>query len=113
MTAHPVDDTTTSLLLIGGFGLRARGRDQCVPLAVQRLLAFLALHGRPLERGFVAGNLWSDASERRAHANLRATLWRARLQAPLVSATDATTRGDDGDDGDSIELIVGTGTHLA
>ena len=42
----------------------------------QRLLALLALQGRPLERLWVAGTLWMDASEERAGASLRSALWR-------------------------------------
>ena len=42
----------------------------------QRLLALLALQGRPLERLWVAGTLWMDASEERAGARLRSALWR-------------------------------------
>jgi DNA-binding SARP family transcriptional activator len=42
----------------------------------QRLLALLALQERPLERLWVAGTLWMDASEERAGASLRSALWR-------------------------------------
>ena len=45
-------------------------------MSAQRLVAFLALHDRPLLRSYVAGNLWLDTSDERAHANLRSTLWR-------------------------------------
>jgi DNA-binding SARP family transcriptional activator len=44
----------------------------------QRLLAFLALHGRMVKRASVAGTLWPDASESHAYSNLRSAL--ARLQ---------------------------------
>jgi len=39
-------------------------------------LALLALRSRPLERLYVAGLLWLDASEERAGASLRSALWR-------------------------------------
>ena len=39
-------------------------------------MALLALQGRPLERLWVAGTLWMDASEERAGARLRSALWR-------------------------------------
>ena len=45
-------------------------------MSAQRLVAFLALHDRPLLRSYVAGTLWLDTSDERAHANLRSTLWR-------------------------------------
>lgn len=64
------------LSVVGGFALLVDARSVTVPLAVQRLLAFLALHGRPVTRSFVAGSLWADVTEQRAVANLRATLWR-------------------------------------
>src|SRR5205807_1162524 len=74
--------------LLGGFELRAGARPVRLPLHVQRLLAFLALQGRPLHRAYVAGRLWSELSQERAHACLRTTLWRMRrLPRPLVEAT--------------------------
>jgi DNA-binding SARP family transcriptional activator len=48
-----------------------------LPLTVQRLLAFLALSDRPLQRLYVACKLWIDTTEDRAFASLRSTLWRA------------------------------------
>jgi len=64
------------LSLLEGFELRLDGERVDLPLSAQRLIAFLALHNRPLQRGFVAGNLWIDSSEERAAANLRSALWR-------------------------------------
>ena len=59
-------------------------------MSSQRLLAFLALHNRPLLRLYVAGNLWIDADEDRSHANLRSALWRLRrVGYPLVEATSS------------------------
>ena len=42
----------------------------------QRLLAFLAIRERPVNRLLVAGTLWPDATESRAHASLRSALAR-------------------------------------
>jgi len=64
------------LSLLEGFDLRLNGERIEVPLSAQRLIAFLALQNRPLQRGFVAGNLWLESSEQRAGANLRSALWR-------------------------------------
>jgi DNA-binding SARP family transcriptional activator len=64
------------LVLLGGFELLAGDTQLHVPLSAQRLLAFLALHDRPLSRLFVAGSLWPDTAESRSCANLRSTLWR-------------------------------------
>lgn len=47
-----------------------------LPLSSQRLVAFVALHERPVLRSFVAGSLWLESSEERANANLRSALWR-------------------------------------
>jgi DNA-binding SARP family transcriptional activator len=64
------------LSLLGGFELRCTGQDVAVSRIGQRLLALLALQGRPLERLWVAGTLWLDAPEERAGASLRSALWR-------------------------------------
>ena len=64
------------LSLLGGFELRCAGTEVAVARGGQRLLALLALQGRPLERLWVAGTLWLDATEERAGASLRSALWR-------------------------------------
>ena len=69
-------DEGAYLSLLEGFELRLNGVPIELPLGAQRLIAFLALHNRPLQRGFVAGNLWLESSEERAGANLRSALWR-------------------------------------
>jgi DNA-binding SARP family transcriptional activator len=66
----------TTLKLLGGFDLLCAGKSVPLPLSAQRLLAFVALHERPLLRPYVAGSLWLDSSEERAYANLRSALWR-------------------------------------
>lgn len=62
--------------LLDGFSLTCGGRQVSVPRSAQRLLAFLALHPHPLRRAHVAGSLWLDSPEERAHASLRSALWR-------------------------------------
>jgi DNA-binding SARP family transcriptional activator len=64
------------LELEGGFELRRKGEPWEPPLSGQRVLAFLALHDRPLLRVFVAGALWPASSEARASASLRTVIWR-------------------------------------
>ena len=66
----------TRLTLLNGFELVCDGVTVPLPMSAQRLVAFLALHRRPALRAFVAGALWLETSEERAHANLRSTLWR-------------------------------------
>jgi DNA-binding SARP family transcriptional activator len=73
------------LRLLNGFALTAGGAAVALPLSAQRVLAFLALHEGPAQRAFVAGSLWLDRPEDRAHANLRTALWRLRACGfPLV-----------------------------
>ncbi len=51
------------------------------------MLAFLALHDRPLQRTYVAGALWLTLSEERSQACLRSALWRlSRLGWRLVDS---------------------------
>src|SRR5687768_18046186 len=76
------------LELLDGFELRAGPDAVPVPFSGRRVLAFLALHRRPLQRGFVAGSLWIDAGDQRAGASLRSALW--RLNRPGVQAVKAT-----------------------
>jgi DNA-binding SARP family transcriptional activator len=74
--------------LLGGFQLTNGGRTVPLPMGAQRLLAFLALQGRPQIRDCVAGRLWSDTTEEHAHASLRTALWRLRAtELDLVHAT--------------------------
>jgi DNA-binding SARP family transcriptional activator len=76
------------LVLLDGFELRRAGQGVPVPMTVQRVLVFLALHDRPVPRSQVAGTLWLDASEQRATASLRSALWRLRRPGdPLVEAS--------------------------
>jgi DNA-binding SARP family transcriptional activator len=74
--------------LLGAFELTHAGRPVTLPLSAQRVLAFVALHNRPLTRPYVAGSLWLDSNEERAQGNLRSALWRLRRpRCPLVEAT--------------------------
>jgi DNA-binding SARP family transcriptional activator len=76
-TKRPPAATELDLRLINGFEFFGDGNPIFFPLSVQRLLAFLALSDRPLQRLYVACKLWIDTTEERAFANLRSTLWRA------------------------------------
>jgi DNA-binding SARP family transcriptional activator len=77
------------LTLLDGFELRHGGEPVALPLGSQRLVAFLALHDRPLLRVHVAGALWLDATEERSCANLRSALW--RLRKPGCAIVEATS----------------------
>lgn len=67
-----------SVHLLGGPYVSADGRRMTVPDGGKRLLAFVALHGGPVERRKVAGVLWPVGTEDRAAGNLRSSLWRLR-----------------------------------
>jgi DNA-binding SARP family transcriptional activator len=73
--------------LLGGFVLRLGDRPAHQPQHVQRLLAFLALQRRPLQRAFVSGRLWPELSQQNAFGCLRTTLWRLGGSSRLVEAT--------------------------
>jgi DNA-binding SARP family transcriptional activator len=71
-------DGPVRLVLLDAFELVCDGRPVALPLSAQRLLAFVALRRRAVQRLHAAGSLWADASERRASASLRSALWRLR-----------------------------------
>ena len=73
--------TGTRLNLLNGFELVSDGATVRLPAGAQRLVGFLALQRRPRLRGYVAGSLWPETSEERAHANLRSTLWRVQCRS--------------------------------
>jgi len=89
----PGADGDFMIALLGGFALFAGGSVLGIPRASQRLLAFLALHGRMAKRAAVAGALWPDASESRAYANLRSALARLHGTARRALATSKLELG--------------------
>jgi DNA-binding SARP family transcriptional activator len=64
------------VLLVGGFQLVEGDAQVALAEGSQRLLGLLALRGRPVKRVLVAGTLWPDVTEARAHASLRSALSR-------------------------------------
>lgn len=76
------------LTLIRSFELTIDDRSVALPMSVQRLLTFLALQDRPMQRPYVAGTLWLDASEEHAAASLRSVVWRLnRADARLIQTS--------------------------
>jgi len=74
--------------LLGQFRVTEGGRPVPLPSGTHRLIAFLALQGHPVERGYASSCLWLDKTDDRAAANLRSTLWRLRRGVlPLVETT--------------------------
>ena len=77
------------LNVLGGFALSVGDDTVNLQASAQRVVAFLALHARPVRRGYVAGHLWMDADDRKAAASLRSAIWRARAGDRAI--VDATT----------------------
>ncbi|GGC05791.1 hypothetical protein GCM10010972_18740 [Cellulomonas carbonis] len=95
--AAPLRDPP-AVRLLGGFQLWHGARDVVLPPAAQRLVARVALLRRHA-RAVLAGELWPDVGETRAHANLRTCLWQVRRACPglLVQGGDVLTIGADVD----------------
>jgi DNA-binding SARP family transcriptional activator len=72
------------LILLGRFELSVAEGTVQLPLAVQRVIAFVALHERCACRAQVAGSLWSDTTDERAMGSLRSALWRLRHAAGAI-----------------------------
>jgi DNA-binding SARP family transcriptional activator len=70
-----------TLQLLGRFAFAADGRPRELGPALQRLLAFLAVHPWP-SRYVIASMLWPDHREDAALAALRTAVWRLQRQAP-------------------------------
>lgn len=89
MTIAGADELRTSLSLLQGFELRIGSFVVTLTPASERLVAFVALHERPVRRAYVSGTLWPDVTEERAGANLRSALWRVPDVGgePLVMAS--------------------------
>jgi DNA-binding SARP family transcriptional activator len=58
-------------------------------MSARRVVAFVAVTGRPVGRTLLAGALWPDTSEDHARADLRSALWRVRRSGhSLIEAAD-------------------------
>jgi DNA-binding SARP family transcriptional activator len=69
---------TVRLRVVSGFQLSVDDQVVRVPIHVERVLAYLAIHDRDQPRHRVASHLWMDLPDVRAAANLRTALWRGR-----------------------------------
>lgn len=70
--------TRTVLHLFNGPFVMIEGRRRDVPEGSKRVLAFVALRRRRVDRRYAAATLWPLGDERRAAGNLRSALWRLR-----------------------------------
>lgn len=76
-----------ALHVLGRFALIVNGISLELPIQVQKVLAFLALHAGPQPRDRVAEQVWPDADLRHCRGSLRTVLWRVRQLGPdVVSA---------------------------
>jgi DNA-binding SARP family transcriptional activator len=75
------------LSLLKGFELRVDDHVADIALAQQRLLAYLALHERSLNRSYLAEMLWPDRATGRANGSLRTALWRLQEVGHLMVET--------------------------
>jgi DNA-binding SARP family transcriptional activator len=79
--------------LLGGFRLESAGVAVILPEGSQRLIAFLALRGRVMQRQAVAGTLWPEATDSQGSSSLRSALTRLRGQAQGSLAATARDLG--------------------
>jgi DNA-binding SARP family transcriptional activator len=77
------------LCLLGGFELRCDGAPLHITIAAERLLAFLAIRARPVQRPYLAGSLWADSSQEHSTGSLRSALWRLGRSGHRVIEADA------------------------
>jgi len=83
----------TGLRLFGGPYVVADGRSVAVPKGTKRLLVFLALQRRPIERCWLACLLWPEGTDSRAMGNLRSSLWRLkRADIDILETTKWTIK---------------------
>lgn len=67
---------TSRVELLGSFRVSCDRDHQALNWSAQRVLALSALKRRPMTRERVAGTLWPDVDQQRAHGRLRTALWR-------------------------------------
>ena len=77
-----------AIMLTAGFQVTIDGRRVGLPHSVERLLAFLALSDRPVNRMKIAGTLWIDATDNQAASNLRTALWRMHRSELTMVVTE-------------------------
>ncbi|HKD95777.1 MAG TPA: BTAD domain-containing putative transcriptional regulator [Gaiellaceae bacterium] len=87
------DDASEDVVLhlLAGFGVEVSGEEVSLPGSAQRVVAFVALHERPVLRTYVAGTLWLDSPEPRAAGSLRSALWRIHRHTPELVLAEAET----------------------
>jgi DNA-binding SARP family transcriptional activator len=64
-----------TLAMLGGWRMTRDGEPVHLPSSAQRLVAFTGLNDS-VSRAYIAGTLWPEVTDHRAHASLRSTIWR-------------------------------------
>jgi DNA-binding SARP family transcriptional activator len=93
MSAGDTQSGQIQVRLLGGFEFLLDDRPLRLPFSAQRVVAFLALQQLPVQRVYVAVNLWPDSTEQHAHASLRSALWRLGLRGLRVVTATPTHLG--------------------
>lgn len=91
MTVAPIGSDAAAVdvvFLLGEPCVLQDGQRYTVPEGGKRLLAFVALQRRRVDRRHAAGSLWPEGSDDRAFGNLRSTLYRLRGAGILVLESD-------------------------
>lgn len=78
-----------SLRLTGEFELSVGSRPLTASHGVERMLAYLALNGRSVNRTRLACELWPTVGEKQAANSLRSTLWRSSRVCDWVVAAES------------------------
>jgi len=92
MVETPLDfeskpQTAPLLSLLNGPYVTCEGRVLQIPEGSQRLVVYVALSRRTVDRRQVACTLWPDVDDERSAGNLRSALWRLkRRNIDVVSA---------------------------
>jgi DNA-binding SARP family transcriptional activator len=88
LIAGDASETPSTLHLFGGPFVTCGRQRLEIPEGSKRLLAFVALHHRRIERRYAAGTLWPNGDDVRAAGNLRSALWRLNLAGIRVLSAD-------------------------
>jgi DNA-binding SARP family transcriptional activator len=90
VTTRPRSMNGSSLRLLSEFQLLVDGRPISLPHSGERVLAFLGISQAPVSRARLAGSLWPDVADQRAHGDLRSALWRLRRIAGVIDEEPPT-----------------------
>jgi DNA-binding SARP family transcriptional activator len=86
-----LETSRSAVTLVGDVTVCVNGTPVPVPPMAARVIAFLAVHDRPVRRAYVSGSLWPEVDERHAGACLRTALWRmpSAGACPLVQVSSS------------------------